>query len=182
MYAYVFGKHGSDLSAAIERVGRGEEGDRIRAVAEVTIGDFGSVVAIEAPTMEALDAHVSSLSSSDSGMYTPASAVMLCTLPDCGGTALPGGVVPSYIHSYPVMAFVLLDLVWPPDSWPELRSPGVASGIEAGGRRVLLELAAEDVETIQADLAKLGGLKEIRRVRASYVTGSRFTTSEGTGA
>ena len=178
MYAYVFGAHGSDVSAAVEQVGRGEEGNRIRAVAEVTIGDFGSVVAIEAPDMEALDRHVSSLSR-DSGTYTQSSAMMLCTLPDCGPGALPGGVLPSYLHGYPAMAFVLLELVFPPDRWPDLRCPGVASGIEAGGRRVLLELGADDVETIQADLAALGALRDIRTVRAAFVPGSRFTTGEG---
>ena len=181
MYAYVFGAHGSDLSAAIEQVGRGEEGNRVRAVAEVTIGDFGSVVAIEAPDMEALDAHVSSLSS-DSGTYTQHSAMMLCTLPDCGPGLLPGGMMPSYLLGHPAMAFVLLELTWPLESWPELRSPGVGAGVEAGGRRVLLELGADDIETIQADLARLGGVREVRAVRASYVSGTRFTTSEGTGA
>lgn len=180
MYAYVFGKHGSDLSTARALVGRGEEGDRIRAVAEVTMGDFGSVVAIEAPHMEALDSHVMSLTS-DTGTFTQSSGLMLCVLPDCGG-ALFGGLVPSYLSSYPVMAFILLHLVGPPDSWPEMRSPGVAAGVEAGGRRVLLELGADDIETIQVDLAALGAVEEVRRVRAAYLPGSRFTTSEGQGA
>ena len=117
MYAYVFGEHGTDLSGALELVGRGEIGDRIRAVAEVVAGDLGSVVAIEAPDMEALDAHVSSLTSSG---YTQQSTMMLCTLPDCGPSLLPGGVAPSFLHGYPVMAFVLVELTWPLDSWPEL--------------------------------------------------------------
>lgn len=178
MYAYLFGEHGTDLSSAIEMIGQGEEGDRIRAVAEVTVGDFGSVIAIEAPHMEALDTHVMRLTSSG---YSQQSTMMLCVAPTCS-FSLPGGVMPSYLLAYPVMAFVLVDLTWPLESWPELQSPGVAAGGEAGGRRVLLELGAEDVETIQADLAALGGVREVRAVRASYLPASRFRTSEGTGA
>jgi hypothetical protein len=179
MYAYVFGEHGTELSGALEMVGRGEEGDRIRAVAEVTFGDFGSVVAIEGPHMEALDAHVASLTSTG---YTQQSAMLLCTLPPCHTLPLPSGVMPSYNMPAPAMAFVLVELTRPVEAWPELRSPQVAAGAEAGGRRVLLELCADDLETIQADLAALGEVREVRALRAAYLPASRFRTSLLAGA
>jgi len=178
MYAYVFGEHGSDVSAAIELVGQGEEGDRIRAVAEVTIGEFGSVVAIEAPDMKALDSHVSALSTS--GTYTQSSGLVLCAIPDCAPLpTLPVTVMPAYLPPYEAMAFVIVKLSGPPETWPDMRSTAFASGVEAGGRRALLEFGADDVETIQADLAAIGGLREVRGVRAAYFPGSKLTTAEG---
>lgn len=178
MYAYVFGEFGSDLSAALELVGQGEEGDRIRAVAEVTVGDFGSVIAIEAPTMEALDGHVSAFTGG-SGTYTQKSAMLMCTLPSCNPVALPDrGVIPAYLPAFTVMAFVLVETAGPVQTWPDFRSPGLAVGVEAGGRRALLELGADDVETIQEDLAALGEAREVTAIRASYLSGSRLSTAE----
>lgn len=179
MYAYLFGEHGSDVSAALELVGQGEEGDRIRAVAEVTIGDFGSVIAIEAPDMRALDGHVFAVTGG-SGTYTQSSALMLCTIPDCAPLPTgPGSVFPAFLPPYEVMAFVVLQLSGRPEEWPEMRSSGFAVGVEAGGRRALLELGADDVETIQADLAAIGGLREVRAVAAAYLPGDKLTTAEG---
>jgi hypothetical protein len=73
-----------------------------------------------------------------------------------------------------VIAFVMVEITGLPSEWPPLRSPGVAAGIEAGKRRVLLELGADDPETIQLDLAALGDVAEVRTVRSAYLPGYRL--------
>jgi hypothetical protein len=188
---YVLAPHDPDLAERASRLVEDHQpGHGVRAIASAERdSDFGHVIALQAPDLDALQSLLDSLElpfqDSAAVSATPASAPL--SLSVCGDVPCEYinklfGFVPATLPECDEIVFLLVELaqdihdlvdrfVVPP---VESHLAGVAI---ADGNRLLLELANDDAEALERDIDQLRRHAHIRSIRTVHAAGRKLVRS-----
>lgn len=173
MDLYVFASHPTPeiREKAGRLVAHGEEGNRIRTRVDFAFGPSHAMYAINCPDLAAAAEHHSALAASGT---TTQYSLLSCISPDCTGLlpTLPLSIYPSYLLGFEFLAFALVWLEGAITEWPRFNSPGIASAIAPGRRKLLIEFGSSDLNQVHEDLGLLGNVSAVRGLETFHALGS----------